>query len=189
MAKALPPDVIVLDTDGLLHARIASGKRGARIVQSKSYRLAADTFAPAVVTPELTNEASLVEALRRLRVESGRWDKASMLLPDSWFRLNLLDIPSFSERQKDAADVVRWSLKRTIPISPDDLRIRYEVITKTGNTTKLFVVSILEKTIAIIERVFADAGIELVMIEPLGLNVWNALAVRELATTKDRLFL
>jgi hypothetical protein len=27
------------------------------------------------------------------------------------------------------------------------------------------------------------------MIEPLGLNVWNAIAVRELATAKDRLFI
>jgi type IV pilus assembly protein PilM len=184
-----PPDVIVLDTDGLLHARIARGKRDLRIVQTKAYRLAADTFSASVVTPELTNEASLAEALRRLRVETGRWDKVSILLPDSWFRLNIMDIPSFNERQKDALEVVRWTLKRTIPIAPEALRINWQVITHSGTAAKLLVVSALEKTLGTIERIFGDAGMEVVFIEPLGLNVWNAIAVRELATAKDRLFL
>jgi type IV pilus assembly protein PilM len=189
MARAFPPDVIVLDTDGLLHVRVAGGKRAARIVQSKLYRLAADTFSTAVVTPELTNEASLAEALRRLRMETGRWERGSLLLPDSWFRMNLLDISSFSEGQKDALEVVRWTLKRTIPIPPESLRISYQVVSRTNNAAKLLVVSALEKTLATIERLFSDGGIEIVMIEPLGLNVWNAIAVRELATAKDRLFI
>ncbi len=188
MAKSFPPDIVVLDTDGLLHARLARGKRDLRILQSKTYRLADDTFSASVVTPELVNEASLAEALRRLRVETGRWDKVSLLLPDSWFRLNLLDIPSFNERQKDALDLVRWTLKRTLPIPPEQLRIVWQVITRSEASAKVLVISALEKTLARIERIFADAGIEVVMIEPLGLNVWNAIAVRELATTKDRLF-
>ena len=186
---AYPPDVIVLDTDSLLHARIERDKRGVRIVQAKAYRLAADTFSAAVVTPELTNEASLVEVLRRLRVESGRWDKVSILLPDSWFRINMLDIPSFNERQSDALEVVRWSLKRTIPIAPEELRITWQVISHAGAAAKLLVVSALAKTLATIERIFGDAGMEVAMIEPIGLNVWNAIGVREAATAKDRLFL
>lgn len=186
---SFPPDVIVLDTDELLHARIESGKRGARIVRAKAYRLAADTFSNSVVTPELTNEASLLEALRRLRLETGKWDVLSLLLPDSWFRINILDLPAFNERQNDALEVVRWSLKRTIPIPAEDLRIRWQVISKNGNGAKLLVVSALEKTLATIERIFADAGIEIALIEPLGLNVWNAVAVREPVTAKDRLFL
>src|SRR5207253_3177294 len=82
MAQSFPADVIVLDEDALLHARLARGKKGPRIVQAKSYRLGANTFVPAVVTPQLTNESSLADAVRRLRVETGRWDSASVLLPD-----------------------------------------------------------------------------------------------------------
>ena len=36
---------------------------------------------------------------------------------------------------------------------------------------------------------FAAAGLEVVLIEPVGLNIWNAIAVREAETTADRLFL
>ncbi len=188
MARSFPPDVVVLDTDGLLHARLARGRKDPRIVQAKAYRLPAETFAPSVVTPELTNEQGLAEGLKRLRLETGRWDRVSLLLPDSWFRMNLIEIPSFDERQKDATEVVRWTLKRTLPIAPEELRIVWQVITKTDSASKVLVISALEKTLAKIERVFADAGMEVVLVEPLGLNIWNAIAVRELATTKDRLF-
>ena len=80
MPGSFPPDVIVLDSEALIHVRMARGKKDPQIVQAKSYRLADDTFVPAVVTPQLTNEASLADVLRRLRLESGRWDRASLLL-------------------------------------------------------------------------------------------------------------
>src|SRR5438045_3023468 len=188
MARSFPPDVIVLDSDTLLHARFSRGKQAPRIVQAKSYRLTADTFAPSVVTPELVNDASLAEALRRLRMETGRWDKASVLLPDSWFRMNLIDLPSFNERASDATEIVRWSLKRTLPIAPEDLRVAFDVLSRTPAGVKLLVVSALEKTLAMIEAAFTNAGITVVMIEPVGLNLWNAIAVRENGASGDRLF-
>jgi Tfp pilus assembly PilM family ATPase len=189
MARSFPPDVIVLDHETLLHARFSRGKRDPRIAQAKSYRLPPDTFAPSLVTPELTNEAALADTLRRLRNETGRWEKGSILLPDSWFRINIIDLPTFNERAADAPQVVRWSLKRTLPIPPEELRVAYVVLSRSGSGAKLLVVSAMEKTLAKIERIFMDAGVEPVLIEPLGLNVWNAISVRENETTRDRLFL
>lgn len=190
MARAYPPDVVVLDTDGLLHARLGRGKQGPRILHAKSYRLADGTFTPSVVTPELANEAALAEALRRLRMESGKWERVSLLLPDSWFRINILDLPSIPQKSAEALEVVRWSLKRTLPIPPEELRVAYEALaTAPDGSTKVFVLSALDKTLAALERVFAAAGFEVVLIEPVGLNIWNAITVREAATTKDRLFL
>jgi type IV pilus assembly protein PilM len=189
MSRSFPPDVIVLDTDSLLHARISRGKKNPRIVQAKSYRLPADTFATSLVTPELVNDVALTETLRRVKNETGRWEKASILLPDSWFRINLLELPSFNERAADANEVVRWSLKRTLPIDPADLRVSFAVLSRSGTSAKLLVVSAIEKTLAKMERVFSDAGIETVLIEPVGLNLWNAISVRETGVPNDRLFL
>jgi Tfp pilus assembly PilM family ATPase len=190
MARSYPPDVIVLDTDSLLHARLGRGKRDPRVMMAKSYRLAADTFASSLVTPELVNEPALADAVRRMRNETGRWEKVSVLLPDSWFRINIIELPSFNERGSDANDVVRWSLKRTLPIPPEELRVAYTVLSRTQTHVKLLVVSALEKTLAKIERILTDAGLETILIEPLGLNLWNAIAIRENdGTPKDRLFL
>src|SRR6185503_18662978 len=35
---------------------------------------------------------------------------------------------------------------------------------------------------------FAASGLEVILIEPVGLNIWNALAVREADTDSNRLF-
>jgi Tfp pilus assembly PilM family ATPase len=188
LARSFPPDVIVLDNESLLHARFTRGKHAPRIVQAKSYRLAADTFSSSVVTPELVNDAAFADTLRRLKGETGRWEKASLLLPDSWFRMNIIELPSFNERASDAAEIVRWSLKRTLPIPPEELRVAYEVLERTPSAVKLLVVSALEKTLAKLEAAFTSAGVSTVMIEPVGLNLWNAIAVRESATPGDRLF-
>jgi type IV pilus assembly protein PilM len=188
MARSFPPDVLVLDSDSLVHARLARGKKDPQIIQAKSYRVADDVFTPAVVTPELTNESSLAETLRRLKMETGRWDRASLLLPDAWFRINILDLPTLPERNNEAMEVVRWSLKRSLPLDPSTLRVAYEVLSRDDNSVKILVVSAVDATLAALERIFAAAGIDIVLIEPAGLNIWNAIAIREAATTKDRLF-
>lgn len=188
MARSFPPDVIVLDAESMLHARFARGKAGPRIVQAKLYRLPGGTFAPAPVTPELANESALGDAIRRLRAETGNWQRVSLLLPDSWFRMNLLELPSFNERQRDADDLVRWSLKRSLPLPPEQVRLAWQVIGHSGATAKLLAVSAVDKTLAAIERLFAANGFEVVLVEPVGLNLWNAVTVREGQTSSDRLF-
>src|SRR5436853_1765900 len=148
MSRSFPPDVIVLDADSMLHARLTRRKRARRIAQAKSYRLPTDTFAPSLVTPELVNDAALAETLRRMRAETGRWDQVSLLLPDSWFRMNIVEMAAFNERAADASNVVRWSLKRTLPIAPEELRVAYSILSRTPTNVKLLVVSALDKTIA-----------------------------------------
>jgi type IV pilus assembly protein PilM len=187
MSQSFPADVIVLDDEKLLHARLARGKKGPRIVQAKSYRLLANTFSPAVVSPTLTNESSLAEAVRRLRMETGRWDSASVLLPDSWFRINILEIANFPEASKEADEMVRWSLKRTMPLNTDLLRVRYELLSRTATSAKVLAVSAIEQTLKAIETTFAAAGIDVVLIEPIGVNIWNAIATREPGSTRDRI--
>lgn len=186
--RSFPPDVLVLDSDGLVHARFARGAKSPKVVNAKAYRLAADTFTPAIVTPQLSNEASLAEALRRMRNETGKWQRASLLLPDSWFRINIVDLPSLPSKPADALEVVRWSLKRTLPIPPEQLRVAYTILSRSGDAAKVLVISALEASLAALERVFAAAGVDVILIEPLGLNIWNAIAVRETDTNADRLF-
>lgn len=188
MARAYPPDVVVLDTDGVLHARLSAGKKNARITYGRTYHLPDETFTSSIVTPSLANEGGLAEVLRRMKLESGRVEKASLLLPDAWFRMNLVELPALSDRPQEAMHAVRWSLRRTLPIAPETLRIAWTPIGKNGTNVKLLVISAVEETLAAIERIFAAAGTEVVLIEPVGLNIWNAVAVREAATTADRLF-
>lgn len=191
MTRSFPPDVVVLDSDSLVHARFGRGKVNPRIVTAKSHRLAPETFTAAPVTPHLESETALAETLRRLRAETGKWEKVSVLLPDAWFRTNIVDLPSLPDREADAKEVVLWSLKKTLPIPPEQLRMTYSVLSRAHQGAKVLVLSALEATLAAIERVFAASGFEVVLIEPMGLNIWNAIAVRQSGdtTTGDRLLI
>jgi type IV pilus assembly protein PilM len=186
MARSFPPDVVVVDSDSLIHARIGRGRKELQVLQAKSYPLRDDVFAPGVVTPELQNEPLFAEVLRRMKLETGRWDKVSILLPDSWFRMNIIELQALPERASEAAEVIRWSLRRTMPIDPSQLRLSYEVLSRTP--PRVLAVSAVEATIAAIERLFQAAGIEVVLIEPAGLNLWNAITAREAVTSRDRIF-
>jgi hypothetical protein len=186
MARSFPPDVVVLDSDSLIHARVGRGRKAMQILQAKSYALRDDVFAPGVMTPQLQNEAMFSEVLRRMKLETGKWDKVSLLLPDSWFRMNIIELQALPERAHEAAEVIRWSLRRIMPIDPSALRLSYEVLSRTP--PRILAVSAVEATIAAIERLFEAAGIEVILIEPAGLNIWNAVTAREAVTTRDRLF-
>jgi type IV pilus assembly protein PilM len=186
MTRSFPPDVVVLDSDSLIHARVGLGRKEMQILQAKSYALRDDVFAPGVVTPQLQNEAVFADVLRRMKLETGRWDKVSLLLPDAWFRINIIELQSLPERPSEAAEVIRWSLRRTMPVDPSALRLSYEVLNRTP--PRILVVSAVETTLASIERLFEAAGIEVILIEPVGLNIWNAVTAREAVTTRDRIF-
>lgn len=188
MSRSFPPDVIVLDNDAIVHARFGRGSKNPRILNAKSWRIADGTFTPAPVTPAIASEAGLADALRRMKMETGKWDKVSLLLPDAWFRMNIVELPSLPEKDADATDVVRWSLKRTLPIPPEQLRVAYSVLSRDAGGAKVLVLSALEATLSAIERVFTAAGLEIVLIEPVGLNIWNAITVREHENAGDRIF-
>jgi Tfp pilus assembly PilM family ATPase len=189
MARTYPPDVIVLDTDALLHARFGRGRNRPTLVHAKAYRLGAEVFTAAPVTPRFANPAALTEVLRKLRAETGKWEKVSLLLPDSWFRINIVELPALPDKDDEALDVVRWSLKRTIPVPPEQLRVAYSVLSRSGATATVMILSAMEETISAIEAAFRTAGLNVVLIEPLGINIWNAVALKESdGSTAARLF-
>jgi len=84
---------------------------------------------------------------------------------------------------------VRWALKRTLPIRPEDLRIAYRQIATTPSGVRLLVIAAVEETLAAIERVFAAEKVEIQLLESLGLNLWNAISAHEQDSSGDRLFL
>ncbi len=184
-----PLDVIVFDSESLTTARFVMRGRAREILNARSFRLPSGTFTPGVVSPVLADAGALAEVLRRVKADAGRLDRAAVLLPDPWFRINILELAQLPNSGKDADDVVRWALKRTLPVRPEELRIAYDVIGKSETGVKVLVVAALEKTIHDLEQVLRDSGIETGLIEPMGLNLWNAISAKEAPTTRDRLFI
>lgn len=186
MIRSFPSDIVILDRDALTLVRFSRGKNR-EILQVKAYRLN-EAFSDAAVTPALSNPNALAEAIRRARTENGNIERVALLLPDSWFRMNLLDFAQLSERKSEADEMVRWALKRTLPIAPELLRLAYTVVGRQEAKRRVFVLSAMNATLSTLEKTFADHGIATPIVEPLGLNLWNAITIREATTAKSRLF-
>jgi len=188
MANSFPPDVVVLDGQSLIHARFQHTRKNPELTHLTTHRLAEGIFTNAVVSPSIANRTALKDAVRRIKMESGKLDRTSILLPDSWFRIHLSEVEDLPEGKDEADEVVRWTLRRSLPMRPEDLRLAYQAISRSNGSVKVLVLAAIEKTLKEIEEAFGEHDIDVSLIEPIGLNIWNAINVREQPTTGDRLF-
>src|SRR5512146_1495805 len=130
MLKSYPPDVVVLDFDSLTHARLVAARRGPQFLTVRRYRLPEGVISSGSISPSVSGSAAITEAVRRLRADAGRADRISLLLPDSWFRMNILTLPSIPASKSDSLDVVKWALRRTLPPDVGELRLAWGLIEK-----------------------------------------------------------
>ena len=180
MGKGAFHDIAILDGSSLLFARLAAGSPRPRLAMLGSWRLAGGTFGAGTLTPSLENPQSLIDAIGRMKLEVGRVERVTLLLPDCWFRISILEVANLPRNHDDADDVVQWTLKRTTPFNPAELRTSWMPLpTRTVNGTRVLVVSAVEKSLAAIETTFRSAGIGVGSIESTGLNVWNAIVTAE----------
>jgi hypothetical protein len=188
MAGSFPQEVFVLDGEGLLLARMQGNGRGARVLEARHYRFGESPFTEAPVTPAVSRPEALADAVGRARRDSGRIERASLLLPDSWFRMNLLEIPAGGERSTSIEELIRWSVKRTLPVRSEEMRFGWTPLLKSSTGSQGLAVGAMQASLKGLERAFAGAGVALVLIEPVGLNVWNAAAARAADDGAIRLF-
>ncbi|MFA6958198.1 MAG: hypothetical protein WC538_20210 [Thermoanaerobaculia bacterium] len=180
MGKGAYNDIAILDAGQLHFARLAAGSPRPRLAMLGAWRLNEGTFGKATLTPSLDDAKSLVDAIGKMKFEAGRVDRVTLLLPDCWFRINIVEVGNLPRNHADADEVVNWTLKRTTPFNPAELRTVWLALpTRTVNGTRVLVISALEKSLAAIEAAFRGAGVAVGAIESSGLNVWNAIVSAE----------
>jgi Tfp pilus assembly PilM family ATPase len=169
-----PSDVLLIEPRGILHTRFQRGHKETELTAISRTPLPEGTFGPGAVSPSVTAPAALTAALSRIGANRKK-SEVAILLPDSWFRLHILPMDSIPDRRADADEMVRWSLRRSLPGRPDDLRLQWETVERSGGGGRVVVLASSEATVASIEAAARAAGMNPVVIEPLGLNLWNAL--------------
>lgn len=176
MGKGTYNDIAILDANQLLFARLGVGAPKPRLTMLGSWRIPEATFAKATLTPLLEDTTALVDTIGKMKLVAGRVDRVTLLLPDCWFRINIIEVGNLPRNHDDADEVVRWTLKRTTPFNSAELRTIWLALpTRTVNGTRVLVVSALEKSLAAIEAAFRSVGVAIGSIESSGLNVWNAI--------------
>lgn len=175
--RSFPPDVLVINRDDVRHIRFVQSRQ-AVTVSGFSKSVFPESPFDESWTPALTAPEVLRSAIERLRARR-RFDRASVLLPDSWFRTQIVELDSLPESRARQEEAVRWVLRKSMPNRQEQVRLAWQVISKSSGRTKVLVLFGLEKSIEAIESAIRAAAISPILVEPTGLNLWNAIAIGE----------
>ena len=125
--QPLPPALFQVSSGYL--AGLAYSCKERRITQTALIPLAQGTVEPSfdkgnIRQPGLLAE-TVMEAAKGLRVSDG---DISLLIPDLSFRVFLLSLDSLPPSRSELESLIRWKVKKQMPLLPEDVRISYEVV-------------------------------------------------------------
>ena len=106
----------------------------------------------------------VVPAFARLKGAAEGAQTAAVIVPTGWLRSFLIEIDRVSRKESELYDVVRWRLKKLLPVAPTDLRLSVVPLPETGGKKPLLVMAGVERAMAAIEETFSSIGIEVGLI-------------------------
>lgn len=121
--------------------------------------LSAEAVAVGPVGLRAVDRAPLLEALGAVHEAVGGSRRASVVVPTGWVRTHLLDFAELPRRQPEVTEVVRWRLKKLLPVPPTELRLSIVPQAPVDGRRRLLVTVALERAMAELEGVFAELGV------------------------------
>jgi hypothetical protein len=113
---------------------------------------------------QVVNDRSLGPALARLKGAAGGTESAAVIVPTSWLRSFLVDVDRLPRKESELLDVVRWRLKKLLPVVPTELRLAVVRLSEIEGQRRILVMAGLERAMAGLETAFSDIGIEVGLI-------------------------
>jgi hypothetical protein len=161
----IPPNIFAVDERRLRYARF--GRPGARfdLEEYQEVDLEHDLFAPGPLGGPLHDPErlrSVLVGVQGLIPESET--EASLILPDSWLRLALVDGEELPRSDGNREKVLRWKLQRIVPFRVEELRIRgvdVDGSAHAGGESRVLLGFALETLLRQLEGVFEGRGIHL----------------------------
>lgn len=85
----------------------------------------------------------------------GNPERVILILPDTLFRMQSIEIDSFPKKEEERAKVVLWNAKRNLSHYTDDLRVRYQILEKDGSFVRIWVSAAPERVLKKFESIFS----------------------------------
>lgn len=123
--------------------------------------LPAGALVPGLKTPNLPNQAIVVEALKRaLDGVEGRDKRLTLVVPDAAARVLLLDFDTLPTKLSEALPVVRFRLRKLVPFEVDDAAISYQVMQQNAEEARVLVTAMPHSVLVEYEQAVRAAGYE-----------------------------
>jgi len=126
--------------------------------------LPADSLDVGPVGLQAVHDEALGPVLARLKGAAEGTGTAAVIVPTGWLRSFLIDVDRLPRREDELSDVVRWRLKKLLPIPPAELRLAVIRLPEFEGQRRLLVMTGIERAMAAIEACYSDIGIEVGLI-------------------------
>jgi len=110
------------------------------------------------------HDHALGPVLARLKGVAEGTETAAVIVPTGWLRSFLIDVDQLPRREEELLEIVRWRLRKMLPVPPADLRLSVVRLPEFEGQRRLLVMTGLERVMAGIEACFAAIGIEVGLI-------------------------
>jgi hypothetical protein len=118
-----------------------------------------DTFDVGPVGLQGVHRELLDPVLAELHQQTRGAKRPVIVIPSSWVRAHLLDFDHLPRRRDEMEDVVRWRLKKLLPVPPQQLRLALVTRVLTGGARRLLCMVALERSLADLEEAFLAFGV------------------------------
>ncbi|MCP4898727.1 MAG: hypothetical protein GY906_17290 [bacterium] len=87
--------------------------------------------------------------------------KVAVIVPTGWLRSHLLTFDKLPPSKAEIEDIVRWRLKKMLPVRPSDLRLAIVPAETSGTQQRVLCLSGMERAVSVLESVFESRGIQI----------------------------
>lgn len=181
-----PPHAFVLTSDRLVYVGPSDPTRRAALSAAPAFRvltrsLPAETFTPG---PDGSPHAgpALAGALQRLLAEAGaKIHAASLVVPDGWVKLLVIDADEPERHAREVEEVLRWKFGRAFGEPVPALRLSWQPAGPGAEGTRVVALAASEQAASSWETPFERAGIRVGSLETaaFAVSVLGARAVGE----------
>jgi len=161
----MPPHVFAVDGARLRYGHFVEGEQSWSMSAYREIELSEEAFVPGPLGGSLRDpewfRAPLTELLGTL--ESPVID-ASLVLPDSWLRLAVVEAEKLPRGGKAREEILRWKLQQIIPFRVEDLRLREIELAQLRSrqgAKRVLVGFGLDQPLSQLEELFAEQGIRI----------------------------
>lgn len=127
---SLPPALFEVQPDFIMGARLGgrvNGNGQAQIGKLAVEPLVANSVTASSAGPVVLNEAEVIRALRRVVDAVGNGQpRAGLLVPDGAVRVGVLPFDELPSGKREAATLVGWRMRESLPYPPVEARISYQ---------------------------------------------------------------
>ena len=176
----MPPHVFAVDGLRLRYGCFEESEQGWSMSAYREVALSADAFVPGPLGSSLRDPERLrVPLTELLRSLDSTITDASLVLPDSWLRLAVVEAEKLPRGSGAREEILRWKLQQIIPFKVEDLRIRemeLSQLQKRQGVKRVLIGFGLDQPMSQLEELFAEQGIRIGNLVNQSLSTLTAVA-------------